>query len=241
MTEDSYLKEQVSIACRAVAREGYADLTLGHVSVLEPDTERVYIKRKGPGLHEIEPEDVLVHPLHDDEALKTTPHMHLEAVLHTEMYKRHPGVGAVIHSHPPYSTAFSATDAQFKMVNHDSLLFTDGIARFDEFRLIEEPEEGAQVAAQIGECRAILLGNHGSVVVGPTIGWAVLAAITLERAIHIQMVAEQLGNVREIPLEEARTFAHRKYKDAFVDEYWAGWVRDLRTGGPIVPRQVSFS
>jgi L-fuculose-phosphate aldolase len=240
VADDPYLKEQVSIGCRVVAREGYADLTLGHVSVFDPDTERVYIKRKGPGLHEIEPEDVLVHPLYDDEALTTTPNMHFEAVLHTEMYKRHPDVGAVIHSHPPYSTAMSATGADLKMVNHDSLLFTDGIARFDEFRLIEKPAEGAEVAEAIGQCRAILLGNHGSVVVGPTIGWAVLAAITLERAIRMQMIAAALGEIREIPLDQAREFAARKYKDAYVDEYWAGWVRTLRTAGPLAPRQVSF-
>lgn len=240
MTADSYLKEQVAVASRVIAREGYADLTLGHVSVFDPDTETVYIKRKGPGLHEIEPADVLAHPLYDDAALKTTPHMHFEAVLHTEMYKLRPGVGAVVHSHPPYSTAMSATNASLRMLNHDSLLFADGVARFDEFRLITEPLEGREVAEAIGDCRAVLLGNHGVVVVGPSIGWATLAAVTLERAIRIQTIATSLGDLRELPLEAAREYAATKYKDAYVEEYWAGWVRNLRVNGPSVPRQVAF-
>ena len=240
MSLEDWAKEQVSVGCRVIAREGYADLTLGHVSVIDRESGNVFIKRKGPGLHEIEPEDVLVHPLHDDDALKTTPHMHFEAVLHTEMYKLHPDVGAVIHSHPPYSTALSATNADLKFVNHDSLLFADGLARFDEFRLITEVEEGRTVAEAIGDCRAILLGNHGVVVTGKTIGWAVLAAVTLERAIRVQMIAEALrGDLREIPSDSAREYMNTKYKDAYVDEYWAGWVRNLRSGLQ-APRQVAF-
>jgi ribulose-5-phosphate 4-epimerase/fuculose-1-phosphate aldolase len=58
MAVDPYLTEQVEIGCRVVAREGYADLTLGHVSVFDPDTERVYIRRPGSALHEAEPDKV---------------------------------------------------------------------------------------------------------------------------------------------------------------------------------------
>jgi L-fuculose-phosphate aldolase len=234
-----YFREQVVVACRVIAREGYADLTLGHVSVLDPDAQTVYIKRKGPGLHEIELEDVLAHPLHDDAALKTTPHMHYEAVLHTEVYKRYSGVRAVIHSHPPYATALSATSSELRMVNHDSLLFADGLARFDEFRLITEPSDGQAVAEALGDRRAILLGNHGVVVTGESIAWAVLTALTLERAIKVQMIAESLGTVREIPIDAAREYASTKFQAAFVEEYWAGWTRNLRRSGLDVPRQVS--
>lgn len=240
MNTADYFKEQVVIACRVVAREGYADLTLGHVSVLDPDTQTVYIKRKGPGLHEIEPEHVLMHPLYDDAALKTTPNMHFEAVLHTEIYKRYPGARAVIHSHPPYATALSASSTELRMVNHDSLLFADGLARFDEFRLITEPSEGQVVAEALGDRRAILLNNHGVVVTGESIGWAVLTAVTLERAIRVQMIAESLGNVREIPLDLAKEYMSIKYKDNYVEEYWASWVRDLRRTGYVIPKQASF-
>lgn len=239
MSVDRSAKEEVAVGCRVIAREGYADLTLGHVSVIDRESDNVYIKRKGPGLHEIGTEDVLVHPLHDDAALKTTPNMHLEAVLHTEIYKLYPEVGAVIHSHPPYGTAMSATSAPFKLVNHDSLLFADGIARYDDFQLITEPAEGRAVAEAIGDCRAILLGNHGVVITGRTIGWAVLAALTLERAIRVQMLAEALGDVRQIPSARAREYAATKYKDAYVEEYWAGWVRNLRVAGPFIPGQVA--
>lgn len=240
MDSAAYYKEQVAIACRVIAREGYADLTLGHVSIFDPATETVYIKCKGPGLHEIEPEHVLAHPLHDDAALKTTPRMHFEAVLHTEVYKKDPSARSVIHSHPPYSTALSASDGDLRMINHDSLLFADGLPRFDEFRLITEPDDGKAVADALGDQRAILLGNHGVVVKGANVGWAVLGAVTLERAIKVQMIAAQLGNLREIPDKDARDYALTKYKDSYVQEYWDGWVRNLRRTGLDVPSQTAF-
>ena len=47
------LREQVAIACRVVALEGYVDLTLGHVSARDPGDRTIWIKRKGPALDEV--------------------------------------------------------------------------------------------------------------------------------------------------------------------------------------------
>ena len=77
------LREQVAWACRILAREGYADLTLGHVSARGPDGE-IWIKRKGVALDEVEPDDVVAL---DD----PTPVLHLETVLHTGVYARPAG------------------------------------------------------------------------------------------------------------------------------------------------------
>ena len=75
------LREQVAWACRIVAAEGYADLTLGHVSARVPGTTTVLIKRKGVALDEVAPEDVIEFDL-ADEGPPVGPDMHLEAVLH---------------------------------------------------------------------------------------------------------------------------------------------------------------
>ena len=52
------LREQVAWACRILASEGYADLTLGHISARGPEGE-IWIKRKGVALDEVEAEDVV--------------------------------------------------------------------------------------------------------------------------------------------------------------------------------------
>ena len=56
------------------------------------------------------------------------PSMHLETVLHTEVYRARPDVGAVVHGHPLYATALAATDAPLELLTHDAVLFADGLA-----------------------------------------------------------------------------------------------------------------
>jgi L-ribulose-5-phosphate 4-epimerase len=230
------LREQVASACRILALEGYADLTLGHVSSRSTDSGTVYIKRKGVALDETESEDVISFELDDEDALGS-PEMHLEAVLHTEVYRARPDVGAVVHGHPPYATALAATAAHLELLTHDAVLFVDGLAVFDETaELITEAAQGHAVARALGDRNAVLLRNHGVLVVGKDVAWAVLTACTLERAARLQVIATALGELRPIDEEVARRMFPAKYHDRLVQEYWQAWLRKLdRPGDNVSP------
>jgi L-fuculose-phosphate aldolase len=221
------LREQVAWACRILALEGYADLTLGHVSGRPVGEDIVQIKRKGVALDEVDADDVIELDLAHD-GVRLTPEMHLEAVLHTEVYKARPDVGAVVHGHPPFATAFAATGAALEMLTHDSVLFSDGVAVFEETsEMITEVAQGQAVAEALGDLRALVLRNHGVLVVGKSVPWAVLTALTLERAIRLQSIAQTLGTLRPIAPDRAREMVADKYQDRFVDEYWSAWTRRL--------------
>jgi ribulose-5-phosphate 4-epimerase/fuculose-1-phosphate aldolase len=230
------VKEQVACACRILALEGYTDLTLGHVSAKPAGEAVIQIKRRGVGLDEVEPDDVVPLDLDDDGAFDS-PEMHLEAVLHTEVYRARSDVGAVIHGHPPHATALSACDGELSLLTHDAVLFADGLAVFEDTpELITGPELGQAVAHALGMRRVVLMRNHGVLVVGKDVGWAVLAAVTLERAIRIQAIASGLGPLRPISREWAERMHPEKYNDRLVDEYWAAWIRKLRRLG-LLPRE----
>jgi L-fuculose-phosphate aldolase len=219
------VREQVAWACRILALEGYADLTLGHVSARPAGSETIYIKRKGVALDEVEPDDVVDL---DDPAAD----LHLETVLHNEVYAQRSDVGAIVHGHPPYATAFGATDARLELLTHDTVLFADGISFFEETpELITEREQGHAVAKALGTRRAVILRNHGVVVADKDVRWAVLSAITLERAIRLQAIASTLGELRPIPKELAERMFADKYQERFLDEYWAAWIRRARRAG----------
>jgi L-fuculose-phosphate aldolase len=218
------LREQVAWACRILAAEGYADLTLGHVSARGADGE-IWIKRKGVSLDEVEPDDVV--SLDDADAV-----LHLETVLHTGVYRARADVGAVVHGHPPHATALGATGADLLVLTHDGILFADGVSRFGDPDLIVDDGQGDRVAAALGSRRAVLMENHGVLVVGPDVKWAVLAAVTLERAARLQSIAAALGELRPIERELALRLQPVKYREEFVEEYWAAWQRRVtRDGG----------
>lgn len=224
------LQTQVAWACRILALGGHTDLTLGHVSARGSEGQ-VYIKRKGLALNEVTPDDVLTIDL-DRNKLAGNGNVHLEAVLHTEVYRLRPDVGAVAHTHPPYATALSATSAQLEFVNHDAVLFPDGVGRFDETAdLILDVEAGRAVAQALGPLRAVLMCNHGMLAADRTVPWVVYTALTLERAAHIQAIATAFGELRPIPQEAVKRMYANKYRDEFIQEYWYYLMRDARRRG----------
>ena len=161
-----------------------------------------------------------------------SPEMHLEAVLHTEVYRARPDARAVVHGHPPYATALSASQQPLDLLTHDAVLFADGLGVFEETpELITGREMGEAVARALGARRAVLMRNHGVLVVGKDVAWAVLTAVTLERAVRLQAIAAALGPLAPIPRETARRMLPEKYNDGLVDEYWAAWIRRLRRSG----------
>ena len=157
--------------------------------------EHILMKPNGLGLEEVTPGDVLALDLEGAKLSGAGP-IHLEYVLHTEIYKARPDVGAVVHTHPPYATAFGATDATLELLNHDAVLFREGLAYFDDTaELIVRPEQGAAVAAALGDRRVLVMRGHGLIVTGETVPWATYAALTLERVLQIQSIARSLGNL----------------------------------------------
>src|SRR4029434_4531966 len=59
------------------------------------------------GLEEVRPHDMLALDLAGKKLAGTLPR-HMEFPIHTEVYRQRPEVQCVIHTHPPYATAFSA-------------------------------------------------------------------------------------------------------------------------------------
>jgi L-fuculose-phosphate aldolase len=230
-SEDRRLVEDVAWACRIVAMLGYEDLTLGHVSARGSDDRTIYIKRKGVALGEVTPDDVLAVDLAGDHAGGGNG-MHLESVLHTEVYKRRPDVRSVVHGHPLYATAFAATDAQFAYLTHDSVMFVKGISTYDGAPdLIVDQRQGAEVAEALGDSVVLLLRNHGVLVAERDVRWAVLASALLERSVQMQLLATAFGPLHPIPDPLLEGIHATKYREDFASEYWDAWIRELRRRG----------
>lgn len=224
------LRTQIAWGSRILSMHQHGDLTMGHLSARD-GSERVFIKRKDIALGEVTPDDVLTLDLHA-EKLEGEGQAHLESVLHTEIYRQRADVMAVIHTHPPYATALGATTAQLQILTHDAVMFHDGLPRFgDSPELVMNPEQGAAVAQSLGNHRALLLENHGVIVVGEDVPWAVIGAVTLERAIRLQRLASSLGSPRAMPASVARALFPNKYRDEFIQTYWEYLIRECRRRG----------
>ena len=193
MTHDD-IKRQLICAGQVLVAEGQDDFTRGHISFRLPDnSSRFFMKPHSVGLDEITPDSILTIGL-DGNVVAGTARRHSEVYIHSEIFKRRDDVHCVLHTHPPYCVALSATGRPLRGYSQPGALFYGALGYYtDTINLIRTPEMGAGVAKALGPHRAVLLKNHGVVAVGASIAEAVVTAIMLENAARVQMIAEAAG------------------------------------------------
>lgn len=191
MLPDNLLREKLAQACRILAMEGHNDLHLGHVSARA--VGGIWIKGSEVGLDEVTPDDLILIDM-EGKKLSGRRHPHREIPIHTEVMRARPDVGAVVHTHPPYATAFSSLGVELMPVGHEGALFYKQLPVYRKtVGRIETAAEGAELAQVLGQAKAVLLYCHGIVAVGATLEEATLHAILLERAARLNYLARQWG------------------------------------------------
>jgi len=203
-------KQKLILAGRVLVAEGQDDFTRGHVSVRVPDQPSLFfMKPHSVGLDEITMENILTIDL-EGKVTAGKSRRHSEVFIHSEIFKARSDVHCVIHTHPPYAVALSATGRPMKCYSQPAALFCGELSVYtDTSNLIRTPEMGAGVARALGGNRAALLKNHGVAVVGGSIEEAVLTAIMLENAAMVQMIIEAAGDPGpEFPADDIAKLKH---------------------------------
>jgi len=189
------IKQQLIAAGKVLVAEGQDDFTRGHISFRLPDNQNLFfMKPRSIGLDEITTQNILTIDL-EGKVVAGTARRHSEVYIHSEIFKARPDVNCVIHTHPAYSIALSATGRPLKCYSQPGALFYDALGTYtDTINLIRLPAMGAGVARALGRGRGVLLKNHGVVVTGATIDEAVIGTIMLENGCMIQLLAEAAGD-----------------------------------------------
>jgi len=193
MTHDD-IKQKLILAGKILVAEGQDDFTRGHVSVRLPDDpSRFFMKPHSVGLDELTMENILTIDL-DGNVVAGASRRHSEVFIHSEIFKARPDVQSVIHTHPPYSVALSASGRPLKCLSQPSARFFEALGFYsDTVALIRTPALGKGVATALGQYRAVLLKCHGVAVVGASIEEAVINVIMLETAAKVQLITEAAG------------------------------------------------
>jgi L-fuculose-phosphate aldolase len=189
------LKEQLMVAGKVLVDQGQDDFTRGHISFRLPDNPNLFLmKAHSIGLDEITLENVLTIDL-EGNVVAGTARRHSEVYIHSEIFKARPDVNCVIHTHPTYSIALSATGRGLKCYSQPGALFHEALGSYDDtIALIRSHAMGAGVARALGDGRGVLLKNHGVVLTGATIAEAVIATIMLENGAMVQLLVEAAGD-----------------------------------------------
>ena len=193
MTADE-ARQKIIDAGLILEAAGQGDLTRGHVSIRVPgDPTHFYMKPHSFGFDEITPENIVICNL-DGEKAGGGGRKHSEVYIHSEIFKARPDVMSVIHAHPTYAVAWSATGKPLLPISQPGITFSDGVPYFtDTVDLIRSQDMGAGVARALGSHKAVLMRNHGVAVVGASVEEATILTIWLDNAAQIQLLAEAAG------------------------------------------------
>ena len=226
---DPALIEDLVAANRILYNEGVVD-GFGHVSVRHDKRPDHFLlaRSMAPGL--VAASDIMEFD-RDGEAVDPkgrTPY--LERFIHSEIFKAHPRVIAVVHSHSPAVVPFSVVPkVKLKPICHMSAFLAEGVPNFeirDGFGmtdlLIRDNRLGRALAETLGKKNVALMRGHGNVCVGPNIMTAVYRAVYTEVNARLQAQAMALGDeIVFMDPQECALITGRK--DLNFDRPWRMW------------------
>jgi L-fuculose-phosphate aldolase len=217
---------ELASGCRILYMEGHADMTLGHLSLRDPDGRGVWLKRSGIGLGEVQPEDFILIDFSGNR-LFGDGRLHKEWPIHTEIMRQRPDVMVAGHSHPFHATAFSALDVELSAVTNEAVYLGSAPARFSKTTgLIDTPALGENLADALGGASTVLMRNHGISFVGPDIATATMMGLFLERACRSQLALLATGLAYAATAPENISQKHDEIFDpGLIKTFWAFFKR----------------
>jgi len=127
-----------------------------------------------------------------------------ELLMHLEAYHQRGDIGAVLHAHPPYSTALTMAGIPFPTNISPEIPVLLGEVATAPYATPGTQELALSISDPIKTHDAILLSNHGSLTVGRTLEGALLALERMELAAQMYYLASNLGKVIPIPETEVK-------------------------------------
>ncbi|HEU4353182.1 MAG TPA: class II aldolase/adducin family protein [Burkholderiales bacterium] len=230
LSSSKALVDDLVAASRILAQHGILD-AYGHVSARsDKHAERFIMSRSlAPALvtaADLMELDADSEPLPGDKRKGF-----LERYIHGEIYRAHPEVMAVVHSHSPSVIPFGVTSTKLRPIYHMGSFLWSGAPVFDirEVRkdndlLIRDNPLGKALADTLGKCSCVLMRGHGMTVIGDSVPEAVFRAIYTEMNARLQLRATQLeGPIEFLSDEEGRrsTISNR----GTIERPWELWKR----------------
>ncbi len=200
MTNDALaaLRETVAVSHRLLYLTGLGT-TRGHTSARIPGTDAFFIKPwPHIQMHRVRAEDLIVMDFDgniegagDRKITKVS-----EWPIHAEIYRTHPDVGSIIHTHQKWATMMGLAGATIlplldpelaTAVAHEPVMYDEDKA------LIRSVEQGRAVSARMQGATACHLQNHGMVFTGPNVETATIDAIATEHLAEMTWHAKLIG------------------------------------------------
>jgi L-fuculose-phosphate aldolase len=187
--------------------------TWGNISVLDPDTDLVYIKPSGMNYNEIDLEDIMVIDK-KGKIVEGFRRPSIEMPMHLSIYNARKDVKAIVHYHPIYSSVLAVTGFSLPGICEDFVQIVGEKVLCAKYALPGSEELAKNAVVSLGNRNAVFLLNHGTLCVGRDIKEAMKVCYVVEKTAHIYILSKNVGKCRVIPEEDIKVmqdFAKNSY------------------------------
>ncbi len=205
------LRKKISEICRRMYEKNFVVATDGNVSV-RLGKNRLLTTPSGLCKGEVKPEQLIVTDF-SGKRLSGKLDPSSEIRMHLCAYRERPDVMAVIHAHPPISTAFSIAGVSLAKCILPEVVFTMGVIPTTRYAT-PTTEEGPDVILDyIGDYDAFILDRHGTLTVGDSLESAYYKLEKVEHTALVTLMARQLGSVNLLNKDQISSLL--KLRDKF--------------------------
>jgi ribulose-5-phosphate 4-epimerase/fuculose-1-phosphate aldolase len=190
------VRVDLAAAYRLVAHFGWDDLIFTHISARVPGPDEAFLINPYGLLFEEMTASSLVKVDLDGNLLEPSEYEINPAgfTIHSAVHAARHDVGCVMHLHTVAGVAVSAQSAGLLPLNQTAMLLNGSLGYHDYEGIALDHAERPRLVAHLAGNNALMLRNHGTLAVGPTIPAAFLTMYFLERACAMQ-VATLAGGV----------------------------------------------
>lgn len=198
---DDFLQErqQVLDAVRRIVAAGLVSGSSGNVSrrIPTPSGDLFAVTASRVPYHRFGIDDVLVVDAEIDPVVGDgIPSS--ESLAHMAAYRARPDVGAVIHTHSVYASAFAVAGQPIPCVLDEQVVLLGGVVDVAEYGPSASEQLAGNAVAALGERAAVLLRHHGVLGVGADIDEAVAVVDLVERVAKVRLLSVALGAPHEL-------------------------------------------
>lgn len=165
----------------------------------EPDA--IIITPSGLSLGSLNPQDLPVLSLNGD-LIEGELKPSSEAAMHLAIYRARPEVGAIVHAHPPYATAFATAGVELPWEAVPELIVFVGPVAACSYATPGTEAVPQSLEPYWADHNAFLLSNHGLLTVGASLEEAERRLEIVEHAAKILHLSHQLGGAEKLPPDE---------------------------------------
>ena len=123
--------------------------------------------------------------------------------MHLTVYRHRPEVRAVVHAHPPVSTAFAICRRPLKERYLAEMILGLGEVPVTEFAMLSTDEVPDSIRPFVHDHNAVLLANHGSLAWGQSLWSAFDRLEVVEQTAKVYLYVDRIGGGVEITPEQA--------------------------------------